>query len=155
MPNWCSNDLTIEGNEETISKIVDKHFRLGQFDILRIDFDSVIPYPEECRDADRQAAEESGIKDAYSQQGFKWAVDRWGTKWNVSEDMATHSVREDGEVFASFETAWSPPEPVALELSRLYPDVLVSLKYKEEGMGFEGEYVCQGGEVKIDNSWDV
>lgn len=59
-----------------------------------------------------------------------WRNENWGTKWDTRDayvDMMSN------ELYASFDTAWAPPEPVFEELSRQYPDVLIECTAEIEG----------------------
>ena len=61
---------------------------------------------------------------------YNWRNEHWGTKWDTRDacvDMMSN------ELFASFNTAWAPPEPVFEELSRQYPDVLIECVAEIEG----------------------
>jgi len=53
-----------------------------------------------------------------------------------------------------FETAWSTPEPVIIELSDMYPDITFIVEYADEDIGSNcGRYTLKGGQgeyVKYD-----
>lgn len=66
-------------------------------------------------------------------------IKAWGTKWdpyNVSHDY----YGGDGESYfhVSFQTAWSPPEPVYKALTTKYPKLDVLAHYYEPGMDLYG-----------------
>ena len=50
MPNWCENDLTVEGPTEVVEEFL--KFAAGE---SPFDFDRFIPYPEEFRRLDEIA----------------------------------------------------------------------------------------------------
>ena len=61
---------------------------------------------------------------------YTWSIAKWGTKWNacgteVSEDKTT----------MEFETAWDPPIPAIVELSKQHPGVKMALVYSDEDIG--------------------
>lgn len=59
-----------------------------------------------------------------------WRNEHWGTKWDTRDacvDMMSN------ELYASFDTAWAPPEPVFEELSRQYSDVMIECTAEIEG----------------------
>ncbi|HCR1539680.1 TPA: hypothetical protein ONA72_006172, partial [Pseudomonas aeruginosa] len=58
-----------------------------------------------------------------------FARSAWGTKWNAYES------RVDGPESASFETAWSFPEPIFLKLSSMFPEATIELNYADEDIG--------------------
>jgi hypothetical protein len=71
---------------------------------------------------------------------YSWSVNNWGTKWNAGETSY------DGEVL-EFETAWSTPEPVIIELSDMYPDITFIVEYADEDIGSNcGRYTLKGGQ---------
>jgi hypothetical protein len=93
MPNWVDCDLTISGTKNDVEAIIAK---LASADGTKlIDFNNIIPYPEEFKRADDilQAwfdKPEEGRKqtpqpkDGYNNGGYQWRIENWGTKWNAS-----------------------------------------------------------------------
>lgn len=72
-----------------------------------------------------------------------WARDKWGTKWNACE--STHDA-EAGTM--AFETAWSCPEPMLLELSKRFPDAEICVTYADEDIGSNcGTFTLKAGEA--------
>lgn len=73
---------------------------------------------------------------------YDWSNNHWGTKWDI--DMSDNSVEltltesDGGYANYSFETAWSPPEPVVAEMARQYPQLEFEHTYDEGGMQFAG-----------------
>lgn len=128
MPNWCSNVLTVSGT--TAAGVDEVMAALADGDDRLVDFGRIIPVPE---DADRV-----------------WYDENWGTKWNANGPTAfRHS---ELEVRYYFDTAWSPPEPVAVRLSEMFPDVVVALAFDEPGMDFGGVLFLRGGLV-LERGW--
>ena len=71
---------------------------------------------------------------------YSWSCDNWGTKWNASS-----SYLHDNNIL-EFETAWSNPYPVLLELSGKFTDIKFIVEYADEDIGSNcGRYVLQGG----------
>lgn len=67
----------------------------------------------------------------------------WGTKWN-----ACNSVANPDEGTASFDTAWSCPEPVLVTLSQRFPDDEISVTYADEDIGSNcGTFTLKGGAI--------
>jgi hypothetical protein len=89
---------------------------------------------------------DAGKKAIYNLENFgytgwySWSCDNWGTKWNASS-----SYLHDNNIL-EFETAWSNPYPVLLELSSKFPDIKFTVEYADEDIGSNcGRYVLQGG----------
>lgn len=85
---------------------------------------------EKARTAIR-AYEECGHASWYS-----WAISTWGTKWNAySFELIAE---EDGLLEFSFDTAWSPPEPVFAALAGRpeCADLEISIRGFDEGWLF-------------------
>jgi len=152
MPNWCENRLTIQGDKAVLDEIEVKHFR-DTTDGAELDFNTIIPYPQECKDADARESKEMGFASVFSEEGYNWCCNNWGTKWNAK---STSSLRvDDNELEVTFDTAWSPPIPVVLAFSTLYPQLVFELQYVEYGCGFGGYSVCKNGqEIEVDH-YDV
>jgi hypothetical protein len=71
---------------------------------------------------------------------YSWSVDNWGTKWNAGDTSYNGGVLE-------FETAWSTPEPVMIELSDMNPDITFTVEYADEDIGSNcGKYTLKGGD---------
>lgn len=149
MPNWCSNDLTITGPEKTVQTIASL---IGlKEEKPEFDFNKVIAYPSKFRDQDAVAEEarknkDYTVKDGFNSGGHDWCVNHWGTKWNVGSEIFNLSL-EAKKVKVSFDTAWSPPEPVVKALAAQFPDCKLKLAYYEAGMGFKGKLIVKGSEV--------
>ena len=81
-------------------------------------------------------------KDNYgSTTWYDWCNKNWGTKWNAS-----------GCGFSSgclyFQTAWSTPEPIVKQLSKMFKDVYFKCSYADEDYGSNcGWYTYFNGEI--------
>jgi len=76
-----------------------------------------------------------GHKDWYS-----WSCENWGTKWNSSDSNI------DDNQTLWFDTAWSTPYPVLLELSSKFPDIEFTIEFADEDIGSNtGKYVMKSG----------
>lgn len=77
---------------------------------------------------------------------YNWNVNNWGTKWGASDVQMTDDYEEgDRCVWYSFDTAWSPAEPVIQALSEKFPTLHIEHRYCEGGMSFAGEVIYEGG----------
>lgn len=124
MPNWCSNTLKIEADEQTKADILafiksDKNNEL-------IDFDKIIPMPKTDHNV-------------HFGGWYDWCCDNWGTKWN-----ACMSQMDDDGLF--FRTPWGPPAPVIVKLSEMFPEAKFTIDYSIEMMG-SGTAELKNGET--------
>lgn len=151
MPNWCENSVTIRHKNQDKLKKLQEAMVNGKF------LDSVIPVPEELKNEKLSSfgGPDKDEKDALRRQmlekhgyesWYDFCVDNWGTKWEVTVD---DPVLEDGELTASFSSAWSPPIGVYEELTKLGFDV--DAKFYESGEGFAGTYTSEDDEMMIYN----
>ena len=164
MPNWCTNELTISGNAETLDEILE--FCEGENG--RLDFDKIIPYPEPYKQMDKEApdwtlgqeardaqmaiykAKWGTTHDGYNSGGYEWCCKNWGTKWNASGVTLTDS---PDDVCFSFDTAWSPPIQVIEKLASKFPTLNFELKYEERGLNFAGDIFLSEGKVSYHNEY--
>lgn len=156
MPNWCENDLYFSGPEDEVLKFK----KLVGLDKTppRFNFDAVIPYPDDFRQMDLESIafswsskksdeEKKAARDAYEQKwgttkdgfnsgGYEWCIANRGTKGNAC-DVSLYAHPRRGEC-VSFDTAWTPPQPVIEKLFELFPAVRFELEYFECGVAFCG-----------------
>ena len=143
MPNWCYNELHVgiaaDRDVATIMQQIKDRCAGTTEDGKEIvfDFSSIVPPPDDpaYRDEPDQATAKKSPN-----WWHDWNCEHWGTKWNC-----THHGKWENEVIR-FDTAWSPPFPIVLELSKMFKDVVFALRYDEPGMGFGGDYICINGE---------
>lgn len=88
-----------------------------------------------------------GFLENYRACGYLHSMDFarkvWGTKWNACEPTA------DAEAgTAQFETAWSCPQGVLVELSKRFPDEVISITYADEDIGSNcGSFTLKAGQI--------
>ena len=153
MPNWCENDLAVEGPKEVIEEFL--KFAAGAAgenplddEGSPFDFNKFIPYPQEFQRLDEIAEawlkEHAGRpdydyrarpKDGFNSGGYDWCYANWGTKWPAChvevEGPVTGYDEKTLEVVFHFDTAWSPPMPVIKRAAELYPALRFELRYFE------------------------
>jgi len=128
LPNYCNNKLEVAGKPDDLKQFnvwlrevenskEDTPGRLPSF------FNNVIPMPEDST--------------------MEQHVESWGTKWDVCEIFDVFYSGISTEMF--FDTAWSPPEPVVLALSRKFPALQFTLSFFEMGCCFAGVNVYRRG----------
>lgn len=146
MPNHVRTKVYFDGDPEDICAMLE-NIR-GDENYPCIDFNRIIPMPEELRETEARVGEPSEKQKAnLKKYGYKdwygWACDNWGTKWNAYE-------QEPGEDCLSFWTAWSFPEPVLRELSQQYPNIGVYCEFADEDYGSNcgtAEFIAGNGSV--------
>jgi len=134
MPNWCSNSLSISHKDPAMISRAKKAFEDARF------FDEFVPIPKDlCIDANVGGETPEQI-DNLSKHGYTdwytFCVENWGTKWDIANGDIGLETPTGLEV--SFDTAWSPPVIFYKKMEDLGFTVFAS--YREEGMGYIGEY---------------
>lgn len=62
---------------------------------------------------------------------YEWSIDNWGTKWNAYDQNDARNTEDT----IYFQTAWSSPKKLILELSSMFPAVKIALTYADENAG--------------------
>lgn len=143
MPNWVSNVLEINGNEEDI-KALDDYIR---GDNGHIDFNTITPMPKwvygSSPDVNSLSTKDTA-RYGYVNTSLGFATTHWGTKWNASSDGGA---AEYGFVF--FETAWSGVPYLIYKLAVLFPQCHLTYRFADEDMGSNvGHYEFHGTSMK-------
>lgn len=137
MPNWCQNRLTVQNAPESFWEFVKDG----------LSFDKIVPMPEELRNSVAPVADEEKSKYFLQKYAatdwYDWAVRNWGTKWDIVEDKIVPN--KLNAVF--FDTAWSPPIEAMTYLSKMFPEMTITLDYCELGNFFAGCATIKNGEV--------
>ncbi|MHC4376015.1 MAG: DUF1281 family ferredoxin-like fold protein [Planctomycetota bacterium] len=142
MPNWCSNYVTIYG--EDFSKVKDLLLTKTDDDGL---FEHTVGIVKEgyLRDEKYQHLGDVILDDKY----FNWYdhnVNEYGTKWDVNEiSFDVFADPSDEHISFSFESAWSPPLEWARKLSDKFK-VIVVIEYAEGGCNFGGRSIFENGD---------
>lgn len=182
MPNWCSNDLRVEGPVKELKRF--KEFAQGKFEGQKeiLSADKFIPYPEEFKKKDeaeikqdkeradyiiKHGSTDKVKEEAYKKYphlstgfndgGYDWCIKNWGTKWGFCQTELLEEVDfkdGKGELSYTFDTAWSPALPLIKKMGEMFPLLTFDLKYFECGMGFNGWYRVEKGKVVSDLTGD-
>jgi len=153
MPNWCYNEMTIDGFTVHLKNLVDRAAANDPDDeqsLLR----AFIPMPKEYLSIE-----------GYDSNGYNWAHDNWGTKWAESRiKMEGNRFGNTGQIVMSFDSPWCPPLIGYQKISEMFPDLTFIHYWDEPGLRFCGISVTKAGneimmeEVVDDNypyvSWD-
>jgi hypothetical protein len=176
MPNHITNRLTIIGAIEDVLKVREaiKGTKEDQF----IDFNKIAPIPKELEgtvspmriisqeEYDKQEERISKgeiseneknwglskgltqeLADEYIQkfgycEWYGWQSANWGTKWNAYDQYS------NDENVIEFNTAWSTPYSLLVNLSKMFPQVTFEVEYADEDFGYNvGRYVLLNGET--------
>jgi hypothetical protein len=113
MPNWCTNQFTIQHEDPEQIKKVKKAMEEGNL------FNTFVPEPELEGNA-----------------WFTWRVNNWGTKWEVSDYFGT--AETPNSISAGFVSAWAPPTPIYDAM--VAEGFKVQAYYYEPGESFGGIY---------------
>lgn len=146
MPNWAENRLIIKGSTLKLTELLLKYTSTHDENELCIDFNLIAPTPIELTNNSSPVSSEELAKTFKEKYGaedwYHWNCDNWGTKWNAR----AISLKDNGNSLEfEFDTAWSPPIPIIQKLSKLFPDLKLTLTYAESGMGFAGREVYEKG----------
>ena len=163
LPNWCYNTLVISGSPDEL-----KRFKEFAQTIIKkspstddepeyvrlLDFNNFISpeedkkrlieqYNAEKSDAEKQSLLYNDFETYwFNKGGYNWCVENWGTKWNSTN--ASLDEDKDGLTY-SFDTAWSPPTPVIIKASELFPTLTFVLHMEEESHAFAGSETYKAG----------
>ena len=145
MPNWCSNEVQIDGNEKDIAKFKEECFT-DHKGVAVLDFSKVLPEPDYDKPK-KDGTHNNGVQTEPSSvmpDWWTWRNDNWGTKWNLvpnhDGDLTAYMTVEDGEDYISleFDTAWSPPSGIYEAIVEKYPDLDINWFYREDGVQLVG-----------------
>ena len=157
MPNHVDNDFWVTGDLTSLLEFEEFAKEPMHDGESVLSANKFVPYPTAFKEADDAAAIERekgnwAVKDGFNSGGYDWCLENWGTKWGIYDAVLVHKhagVRK-GSLKYRFNSAWSPPIPVILAMSKKYPSLKFTLKYYEGGMGFKGDFVAADGAVFVD-----
>jgi len=162
MPNWCFNTINVSGPRHEVKKFL-KAVSSNQ-ENRHLDFNGVVPMPEEIRDTNSPNLNEELskilIKKYGSEDWYSWTLKNWGTKWNPEcldgWDETFSEENKTLDITINCQTAWSPPTEFLINASKIYPALVFSNDFYEEGNCFVGQYEIKYGEFLIKNEpdWD-
>lgn len=129
MPNWCFNTLVVTGEKtevERFKKAVKPTREEETHVVTDLSLEKLYPLP-----ADRD--------------WYVWCTEHWGTKWDCQAKLESDEL---GKLTYTFESAWAPPLPWLLHVSRLYPKLNFWLDYEEPDAEVFGTVVVRDGHVR-------
>lgn len=159
MPNYCENDLYVYGCDEDVSAFLEYAKGNDEGEPTILDFGRFVPEPE-GELAFPKSPKPSEVAETPAEwvercrtspnDWHEWRIGNWGTKCNADEPRLDDDCCDPDRVKMTFATAWNPPKPVVLAMSKRFPTLRFSLEYYEAGCGFHGRYSCEGGEEEED-----
>lgn len=159
MPNWVYSSINITGAKDDLIAFRDKASKIAPSGINE---DGSLEYKDENAQvisfwnfkepADKVAyyASPDGEKpEGYSEWSseqklahdlkfegngwYSWNVREWGTKWDACDtDCSDNTDKKAPSLYYSFNTAWSIPEPVFVEMVRQHPELDFDFESEEE-----------------------
>ena len=171
MPNWVSNSISITAESKAEldallekakgadSKITEeeREFHFGAFVHPS---DEELPYylgnvEDELPEEYESWTPEEKLTYKLQFRGnnwYDWNVRNWGTKWDACDTYVGRT--DDLSASVSFQTAWSPPEPIFRALAEQFPNLKFDISYEEE-QGWGGELTAENGELTLVEEWDI
>lgn len=125
MPNYCDNDLYIEGSEYEIKRFLNI-VKDDKYDDILIDNEKLVPYPKEMKDDERH----------------HWRLENWGTNGGYEKFFEPKIFRKYTKV--RFLSPWSSPIQIIKKMGEMFPNLTLTLRYYEFGVGFQGVYKVKG-----------
>lgn len=142
MPNWCNNNISIQGSTETVKTLWDQaksNWDNEQYGLLN----AMAPIPEALKGT-RSPSPDDGSQpfvDGHD-NWYDWCVNNWGTKWDIGEEGLEFTDNGDGtaSITGWFESAWAPPIEAYNKFLDDMDGCSLYATYEEGGMDFAGIY---------------
>lgn len=144
MPNWCSNNLTLEHDDPAMITRAKEALDRGEF------LNEFIPVPEELKNtmagsygddakqAELVAQTQRNVERYGYGNWYDFCVGEWGTKWDVGGDGCTDIHPGGRMLHTTFDSAWAPPVNAYEKLEAL--GFRVDAQFYESGMAYAGTY---------------
>lgn len=129
MPNWVKNIVHALKYDMDFKKFTDEE---GKFD-----FNKITPMPDDIYRGDLGEKERAKYG---NRNWYDWSIEHWGTKWNACESNV-----QGNTVY--FETAWSCPVPLLVELGKRVGGILVFYADEDTGSNCGGFIVKKNGDI--------
>jgi len=161
MPNWCENKMTVMGSPKQIEAF-DSEFKGYRAkwccttpEKRSYHLNALYPVPEDILKIGysfvKGNAEADELFEKYKMDGYKWCCDHWGIKWDCDIEQVSIS---EGFAEYGFDSPWTTPYLWALEVSKRWPNLTITLIYYEPGMGFAGSSSYRNGEKIEDEEYN-
>jgi hypothetical protein len=172
MPNWVSNNVSVtakskaeldaflekaKGEQSKIRNEGNEDFHFGAF--IHPSDEDLPYYKGELTDEkpegwdELSSAEQMAHNLKFSGRGwYDWNITNWGTKWDAGDVYV--QTTDDLTASISFQTAWSPPEPIFKAIVEQFPELDFQIWFEEE-QGWGGELAGSNGELSLTKEWDI
>lgn len=147
MPNWCANNLIIEGDKLEIKRAM----KMLKDENGELTFDKAVPMPLPLKNTTAPAEKGSAtskhnIEKYGAADWYEWRVKNWGVKWDASES----DFYDDDAV--TFQTPWGPPLEFIKKFSLEFPSLEFKIQFADEFCGAYplGEAHIKNGEEELD-----
>jgi len=87
-------------------------------------------------------------KHEITMSGYDWECAHWGVKWGNA--YTKFEEISENHISLYFETAWNPPHPFWIKVSKDFPNLKFSMSYEEEANHFEGKASYKAGESRLE-----
>ena len=142
MANHVKHTVTVTGPAEDVANFLERCFSTREDGSPSFDFASIIPIPKAL-----DATQYTDWND--------WGVQNWGTKWDSEETSFAPGQPIPGatQLTFFFETAWDPPLPVFVEMSRQFPALRFHVLCSGEMCCFLGTGEFSSGRGTFQRRW--
>jgi hypothetical protein len=150
MPNWCDNVVEITGPKESRDKLLKEvrdHADRKKLVFPDMEKEDLISLLQTFIPVSDYFTSMEG----YNNGGYEWCLRNWGCKWPEKD---VHIVELEDSTDLMFDTPWAPPLEGYYLISTLYPDLMFTHYYKDEGAMFMGIQVYQNGIKVFENEID-
>ena len=171
MPNWCYNRMNVTGDRDSLVKLTeaitrkhDSSLAETTMSVEQVDYDLTVlfPVPDELRitamffNTETDDPEYQELLKKYEANKAKyghttwydWCIENWSTKWSPRiEEWTINDFPNGSEIYAYYETAWSPADGLIREVSKQFPTLLFVVSSDEEGRSFSCVMAFSNGEI--------
>jgi Ferredoxin-like domain in Api92-like protein len=141
VPNWVSNELILTGLPSDLEAVL---VALGDADAENedrrlLDFGRLSPIPEDVLDIEATPECLLGEHNGGPMDSHCWREQHWGSTRNACW-LALEGSAESGVLRYEFSTAWTPPRPLLLVISSLWPGLSIDFAFAEPNMVSAGRH---------------
>jgi len=147
MPNWCSNNISIVGNTDTIKQLWEDATSTSEENTERGLLDAMVPMPKELNGT---------TSPGDTPNWYSWRCDNWGVKWDVSTEGLEFVDNGDGTAVIQgwFDSPWCPPTSAYEKFADSMEGVDIEASYYEPGCDFAGFWTSWDGEECCDDLYE-
>lgn len=176
MPNHVYSNLVVSGDKSEVNRFIEvaKFKEEGEVSSVWanqvLNANAFIRYPRQFELLDKKHNDKNPLseeeekelmvillengnlditRDGFNQGGYEWCTGEWGTKWGFYDVnlASTTEFSKTKRVFYNFLTAWSPPYPLLIKMSKDFPTLKFSYEGRDEGGGFDVRMILKDGKI--------